>query len=186
MQELQHHEIESTMLRVRSMPTLRRSALVQNGEPRTRTGLLLEAVALRYQNRQAGSQPTRRPCFRFWDRLFWILLLRWWPQWHDSLIIAQPETVLRWRRNGWSTIWGYRIRGRCRGGVRRVSSEVRHLITQPPYRVTCLHQALGPHNRGGFFFAIKAERSASTPEQLSKGHARPQLQITKKSVRTRF
>ena len=33
--------------------------------------------------------------FRRWDRLFWILFSRWWPHWRDSLIIVQPETVLR-------------------------------------------------------------------------------------------
>jgi hypothetical protein len=58
------------------------------------------------------------------------LLSRWWPQWRDSLMIVQAETVLRWRRNGWSAIWGYRSRGRWRGGRPRVSSEVRHLIRQ--------------------------------------------------------
>jgi hypothetical protein len=71
---------------------------------------------------------TRRPCFRLWDRLFWILFSRWWPQWRDSLIIVQPETVLRWRRDGWSALWRYRARGRWRGGRPRISSEVRHLI----------------------------------------------------------
>ena len=101
-----------------------------SGEPRTRTALLLEPIALRHQIAVLERCGTRRPCFRFWDRLFWILLLRWWPQWRDSLIIVQPETVLRWRRNGWSAIWGYRTRGRWRGGRPRVSSEVRHLITQ--------------------------------------------------------
>ena len=45
-------------------------------------------------------------------------------------MIVQAETVLRWRRNGWSAIWRYRSRGRWRGGRPRVSSEVRHLITQ--------------------------------------------------------
>src|SRR5271169_761973 len=45
-------------------------------------------------------------------------------------MIVQAETVLRWRRNGWSAIWGYRLRGRWRGGRPRVSSEVRNLITQ--------------------------------------------------------
>ena len=73
---------------------------------------------------------TRRPCFRLWDRLFWILFSRWWPQWRDSLIIVQPATVLRWRREGWSALWRYRARGRWRGGRPRISSEVRHLITQ--------------------------------------------------------
>src|SRR6202167_2940545 len=112
------------------IPTSGASLVVPSGEPRTRTALLLESIALRHQIAVLERCGTRRPCFRFWDRLFWILLLRWWPQWRDSLIIVQPETVLRWRRNGWSAIWGYRTRGRWRGGRPRVSSAVRHLITQ--------------------------------------------------------
>jgi hypothetical protein len=48
----------------------------------------------------------------------------------DSLIIVQPETVLRWRREGWSALWQYRARGRWRGGRPRISSEVRHLIVR--------------------------------------------------------
>jgi hypothetical protein len=43
---------------------------------------------------------TRRPYFRRWDWLFWVVFSRWWPHWRDSLIIVQPETVLRWRREG--------------------------------------------------------------------------------------
>ena len=50
-----------------------------------------------------------------WDRLFWILLSRWWPRWPESLVIIQPETVKRWRRNGWSGLWRYRSGGRWRG-----------------------------------------------------------------------
>ena len=99
-------------------------------EPRTRTALLLESIALRHQIAVLERTGTRRPCFRLWDRLFWILFSRWWPQWRDSLIIVQPETVLRWRREGWSALWRYRARGRWRGGRPRVSSEVRQLIAQ--------------------------------------------------------
>jgi hypothetical protein len=44
------------------------------------------------------------------------LFSRWWPQWRDSLIIVQPETILRWRRAGWSALWRYRSWGRWRGG----------------------------------------------------------------------
>ena len=101
-----------------------------SGEPRTRTALLLEAIALRHQIAVLERSGTRRPCFRRWDRLFWILFSRWWPQWRDSLIIVQPETVLRWRRDGWSRLWRYRSRGRWRGGRPRVSMEVRHLIVR--------------------------------------------------------
>jgi hypothetical protein len=97
-------------------------------EPRTVAALLLESIALRHQIAVLERSRTRRPCFRLWDRLFWILFSRWWPQWRDSLIIVQPETVLRWRRDGWSALWRYRARGRWRGGRPRISSEVRHLI----------------------------------------------------------
>src|ERR1017187_5644961 len=104
--------------------------LVARSEPRTRTALLLEAIALRHQIAVLERSRICRPCFRRWDRLFWILFSRWWPQWRDSLIIVQPETVLRWRRDGWSALWRYRARGRWRGGRPRVSSEVRHLIVR--------------------------------------------------------
>ncbi len=50
--------------------------------------------------------------------------------WRDSLIIVQPQTVLRWRREGWSALWRYRARSRWRGGRPRISREVRHLIAQ--------------------------------------------------------
>src|SRR6202166_4905861 len=107
-----------------------RAGLVARTEPRTRTALLLEAIALRHQIAVLKRSRTRRPCLRRFDRLFWILFSRWWPQWRDSLIIVQQETVLRWRREGWSALWRYRARGRWRGGRPRVSKEVRQLMEQ--------------------------------------------------------
>jgi hypothetical protein len=67
-------------------------------EPRTRTALMLESIALHHQIAVLERNGTRRPCFSLWDRLFWILLSHWWSKWRDSLIIIQPATVLRWRR----------------------------------------------------------------------------------------
>jgi hypothetical protein len=98
--------------------------------PRTRNALVLEMIALRHQIAVLQRNGTHRPCFNRLDRLLWILLSRWWRDWRDSLAIVQPETVLRWRRNGWSAIWKYRSRGRWRGGRPKVSSEVRHLIAR--------------------------------------------------------
>jgi len=103
---------------------------VARNEPRTRTALLLEAIALRHQIAVLERSRTRRPYFRRIDRLFWILLLRWWPSWRESLMIVQPETVLRWRRNGWLAFWRYRSSGHWRGGRPRISSELRNLIRQ--------------------------------------------------------
>jgi hypothetical protein len=112
------------------MPTSEALPVARSSEPRTRIELLLESIALRHQIRVLERSGTHRPCFRIWDRLFWILFSRWWPQWQDSLIIVQSETVLRWRREGWTALWRYRARGRWRGGRPRVSSEVRQLIAQ--------------------------------------------------------
>ena len=103
---------------------------VARNEPRTRTALLLEAIALRHQIAVLERSRARRPCFRRIDRLLWILLSGWWPQWRESLLIVQPETVLRWRRSGWLALWRYRSWGHWRGGRPRVSGEVRNLIRQ--------------------------------------------------------
>jgi hypothetical protein len=80
------------------MPTTKATAEARN-EPRTRTDLVLEAIALRHQIAVLKLSGTRRPCFRLWDRLFWIFLSLC-PNWHESLLIVQPATVQRWRRNG--------------------------------------------------------------------------------------
>jgi len=97
-------------------------------EPPTWTALVLEMVALRHQIAVLKRSGTRRPCFRFHDRLFWLLLARWWPGWRDSLVIVQPATVLRWRRESWSGLWRYRSRGRWRGGRPRISREIRGVL----------------------------------------------------------
>jgi hypothetical protein len=168
------------------MATSESFAEAPNGEARTCTALMLEGIALRHQIAVLKRSGTRRPRFRPWERLFWILVSRWW-----SLIIVQPQTVLRWRRDGWLALWRYRARGRWRGERPRVSREVRHLIvrmardnflwgaprihgellmlgfkvSKPPCRATCPREADGWDHRGGRSFAIKPWRSvtASVP-----------------------
>jgi hypothetical protein len=52
------------------MPMPKRGAvLVARSEPRTRTALLLESIALRHQIAVLERCRTCRPCFRRWDRL---------------------------------------------------------------------------------------------------------------------
>jgi hypothetical protein len=109
---------------------LQRTAGDARSEAPTMIALISEMIALRHQILVLKRSGTRRPCFRLWDRLFWILLTRWWPSWRDSLVIVQPATVLRWRRSGWSGLWHYRSPGRWRGGRPKIEREVRQLITR--------------------------------------------------------
>ena len=74
---------------------------VARNEPRTRTALLLEGIALRHQIAVLERSRTCRPCFRRFERLFWMLLSRLWSQWRESLVVVQAERVLRRRRSGW-------------------------------------------------------------------------------------
>jgi len=46
-----------------------------------------------------------RPRLTDTDRRFWILAYRWFVGWGTSLLIVKPETVLRWRRQGWRSYW---------------------------------------------------------------------------------
>jgi hypothetical protein len=41
-----------------------------------------------------------RPRLTDADRLFWVILSRTWSDWRESLHIVQPETVVRWHRQG--------------------------------------------------------------------------------------
>ncbi len=63
----------------------------------TRQQLILENLTLRQQlpvlNRSA-----KRPSLTPSDRMFWIVLSRIWSHWFETLLIVQPETVVRWHR----------------------------------------------------------------------------------------
>jgi transposase InsO family protein len=68
-----------------------------------------------------------RPSLRNADRRFWILASRWFHRWRETLLVVQPETVLRWHRKGWKAYWISRSRRRP-GGRQRIPLDVRDLI----------------------------------------------------------
>ena len=89
--------------------------------------LALENLAFRHQiavlNRRAN-----KPRLQGKDRLFWVVLKRWWPNWRVALIIFQPETVIGWQRDGFRMFW--RWKSRQRGGRPRKDAALIHLIRQ--------------------------------------------------------
>jgi hypothetical protein len=95
---------------------------------RERNQLVLEILALRHQIVVLRRTGTRRSRLSVSDRLFWVFLSRWWSGWRSSLTIVRAETVLGWRRQGWSLLWRFGRGRRWRGGRPRIASEIRDLI----------------------------------------------------------
>src|SRR5205807_2699923 len=94
---------------------------------RTRRRLLLENLALR-QQLAVLKRKHARPRLAALDKLFWVLVRRFWSEWKQALIIVGPETVVRWHRSGFAMYWRAISRGRRIVGRRRTSKEVRDLI----------------------------------------------------------
>ena len=70
----------------------------------SRGALALENAALR-QQLTIDQRRQSRLRLRGQDRVFWIVLRRLWSAWDRSLIIAQPETVISWHRQGFKLLW---------------------------------------------------------------------------------
>src|SRR5262245_39500746 len=60
------------------------------------------------------------------DRLFFVLLYRWFPSILGTMAIIQPETLVRWHRAGFRRYW--RWKSRKLGGRPPISAELRVLI----------------------------------------------------------
>jgi hypothetical protein len=78
---------------------------------RSRTSLEAEILALRHQLLRRASP--RRPVFSNFDRMIFVCLYRIAPRILDALTIAEPETVIRWHRAGFSSFWRWKSRRRA-------------------------------------------------------------------------
>jgi hypothetical protein len=65
---------------------------------------------------------------RLWniDRLLMLWLYRLYPSLLDTIILVQPETVIRWHRRGFRAYWHWK--SRHVGSRPRFDSEIRALI----------------------------------------------------------
>jgi transposase InsO family protein len=93
---------------------------------RTRRTLLLENLVLR-QQLAALRRKHPRPKLTVLDKLFWVLVRRFWSGWKQALIIVNRETVVRWHRAGFALYWRA-ISTRPIVGRKKISKEVRDLI----------------------------------------------------------
>lgn len=91
--------------------------------------LLVENLALRqqlavYQRKQA------RPEIKLSDRIFWILVKKLYARWKKLLYIAQPETLVKWHRQGFKLYWRYISKPKNQPGRPPIAKDLVKLITK--------------------------------------------------------
>jgi putative transposase len=96
---------------------------------RSHHGLLLENLALR-QQLVVLKRHHPRPRLHLFDRLFWLLVRRYWSGWKQVLLVVTPETVVRWHYAGFRWYWRVISKVSKPTGRRQTSKEVRDLIFQ--------------------------------------------------------
>jgi transposase InsO family protein len=99
---------------------------------RSPSRLTAENAALRHQLVALQRKVRGRVEFTNGDRLFFILLYRWFPTILKAITIVRPETVVRWHRAGFRRYWRWKshnpggrppIRADLRALIRRMSIE---------------------------------------------------------------
>jgi len=91
----------------------------------THRELALENLALR-QQLAVWKAREPRPRLTALDRIFWVVLARFWKSWRSSLHMVRPETVVGWHRQGFRRYWAWK--SRRPGGRPAIGTELRELI----------------------------------------------------------
>jgi putative transposase len=108
------------------MGVMRTLVLFFRGVLRNRTELAAENLALR-QQLAILQQKSKTPRLRRRDRIFWALLSQIWVDWRAALLIVQPDTVVRWHRQGFRLFWRWKSRT-AKVGRPKIKAEIRNLI----------------------------------------------------------
>ena len=90
-----------------------------------RAALVAENLALR-QQLIVFQRSVKRPKLRKRNRIFWVWLSRLWSGWQSALTLVQPETVVKWQRQGLKLYW--RWTSRKKPGRPSADRKIRDLI----------------------------------------------------------
>ncbi len=78
----------------------------------------------------------KKPKIKEQDRIFWMILSRFWTEWKSRLIIVKPETVLRWNRRRFKDYWWKISKLRSKVGRPRITREhiefIRRISSEHP------------------------------------------------------
>src|SRR2546422_5310986 len=93
---------------------------------KSKSRLEAENAAFRHQLIVLRRKVRGRAQLTNWDRLFLVLLYRWFPSVLKAITIIRPETLVRWHRAGFRQYW--RWKSRSLGGRPQVAADLRALI----------------------------------------------------------
>jgi hypothetical protein len=93
---------------------------------RSKSRVEAENAALRHQLTVLQRKVRGRDEFTNSDRLFLVLLYRWFPLVRKAMTIIRPETLVRWHRAGFRRYW--RLKSRSAGGRPQIAADLRVLI----------------------------------------------------------
>src|SRR5258707_13975979 len=93
---------------------------------RSKGRLEAEIVILRHQLNVLHRRMPSRARLTLIDRPIFVWLYRLRPSVLSAVVIVQPETLVRWHREGLRLYW--RWKSRARSGRRRIPRELRRLI----------------------------------------------------------
>ncbi len=100
--------------------------LVLRAAVASRAALVAENLALQHQL-LVLQRSTKRPKLCPLDRLLWVCLSKWWPNWRSTLKIFQPDTVVKWHQQGFTLYWRWLSKPR-KGGRPRIDPDIQDLI----------------------------------------------------------
>ncbi len=112
----------------------------------------------------------KRPRLTKQDRALWVVISQSWSGWRRSLLIVQPETVIRWHRTGYRLYLRWK-RQRRRYGRPRLTLEERELIR----RIARENPLWGAPHVHGELLKLGVEMSQATVAKYMK-HRRPPSQ----------
>jgi transposase InsO family protein len=95
---------------------------------KTQARLEAEIVLLRHQLNVLRQRLPSRPKLTVADRLLFVWLYRLFPSVLNAITIIQPDTVIRWHREGFRLYW--RWKSCSHGGRPRIPGEIRRLIRE--------------------------------------------------------
>jgi putative transposase len=122
LQSLHHHFVAWTKPDTTSLLLLTLTDL-----SRSKSELVAENALLRQQLIILRRQVKRPACTRS-DRILLVLLAKIVRSWKQAIVIVQPETLLRWHRQGFKLFWRYK--SRAISATPKISAETVALIQE--------------------------------------------------------